>query len=251
MTDAIYDSIEHYYSAFVHRELQKPDSHFTLRTNELLRILGTLDGMQICDLACGEGYLSRLMAKRGARVTAVDISGSLLVQAKKLSGNLNITYLLDDAQTLSNVTDSAFDLVVCNMALMDMPTILPVFQTAYRTLKPNGRFIVALLHPCFESPFTVPEAAAEVDEAGNFIACRVLHYTQEGHWQSGGQGIRSKVGAYHRKLSTYLNGLIQAGFIIEEVTEPTLPASVAATTFETHWIQKIPRTLLISNTKPC
>ena len=249
MSEPLYDAIEHYYTEFVYGELQDPTSHFSLRTNEILRLLGDISGKQICDLACGEGYLSRMMAKRGGMVTAVDISRALLQQAKKNSPGLSINFLLDDAQTLYSVADKTFDVVICNMALMDIPVIVPVFQAANRILKPAGQFIIALLHPCFETPFRVPETITEVDEAGNYVACRVLHYNQEGYWQSGGQGLRGTVGAYHRKLSTYLNWLIQAGFTIEEVAEPMLPETVTATSFAAQWNQKIPRSLIISSIK--
>ncbi|HJO82451.1 MAG: hypothetical protein QGG34_00325 [SAR202 cluster bacterium] len=33
-------------------------------------------------------------------------------------------------------------------------------------------------------------------------------------------GVRGRVGAYHRTLSTYLNGLVGAGLAIEELVEP-------------------------------
>ncbi|WP_420631495.1 class I SAM-dependent methyltransferase [Candidatus Leptofilum sp.] len=249
MTESLYDSIDDYYTKFVHKELQNVHSHFSLRTNDILRILGDVDGKEVCDLACGEGYLSRIIAQRGGNVTAVDISSKLLQQARKRSKDFTIKFLLDDAQTLSKIADESFDVAICNMALMDIPDILPIFHTVSRVLKIKGRFIIALLHPCFESPFTVPETIAEADKAGNYVACRVLHYNQEGLWHSGGQGIRGKVGAYHRKISTYFNGLIQAGFMFEEISEPTLPETIKATSFDAQWIQKIPRTLIISCAK--
>lgn len=249
MTKSPYDAIDYYYAEFVHRELQDSESHFSLRTSEILRLLGKIKGRQIFDLACGEGYLSRMMAKQGGIITAVDISSALLQKAKEISRGFSINFLLDDAQTLRGVPDEYFDVVVCNMALMDIPNIVPVFQVANRVLKPAGQFVIALLHPCFETPFSVPDTITEVDEAGNYVACRVMHYNQEGFWQSGGQGIRGKVGAYHRKLSTYLNQLTQTGFTIEEIAEPMLPESIVAASFAAQWNQKIPRSLIVSSVK--
>jgi hypothetical protein len=68
--------------------------------------------------------------------------------------------------------------------------------------------VFAVLHPCFETPFTVPENTIEIDEQGNFVAVRVMQYIEEGYWNSGGDGMRGRVGAYHRTLSTYLNTLL-------------------------------------------
>ncbi|MAT97301.1 MAG: SAM-dependent methyltransferase [Anaerolineaceae bacterium] len=249
MTETLYDAIDHYYTEFVHRELQDSSSHFSLRTNEIFRLLDNIDGKQVCDLACGEGYLSRMMAKRDGTVTAVDTSSALLQQARDNSQGYSINFLLDDAQTLHSVADESFDAVVCNMALMDIPDIVSVFQAVNRILKSAGQFIIALLHPCFETPFSVPETTTEVDETGNYVACRILHYNQEGFWQSGGEGIRGKVGAYHRKLSTYLNWLIQAGFTIDEIAEPMLPEAISADSFAAQQNQKIPRSLVVTSTK--
>ena len=48
-------------------------------------------------------------------------------------------------------------------------------------------------------------------------------YASEGHWNSGGTGMRGTFGAHHRMLSTYLNSLLDAGFQMERFVEPRLP----------------------------
>ncbi|MEM7335792.1 MAG: hypothetical protein AAF490_27185, partial [Chloroflexota bacterium] len=74
------------------------------------------------------------------------------------------------------------------------------------------------------------------------------NYLDEGHWHSGGTGIRGRVGAHHRTISTYFNGLISAGFQILAVDEPHLPQGDYET-IEEQWFSKIPRLLVIEAQK--
>ena len=52
--------------------------HRTLIDPTLLRVLGPVEGLHVLDLACGNGYLSRKLARSGARVTAVDASAAMI-----------------------------------------------------------------------------------------------------------------------------------------------------------------------------
>src|SRR5207244_9203024 len=45
----------------------------------------------------------------------------------------------------------AFDAAVCNMALMDIASITPMLRAVWQTLKPGGRFVFSVPHPCFNT----------------------------------------------------------------------------------------------------
>jgi hypothetical protein len=105
-----------------------------------------------------------------------------------------------------------------------------------------------VLHPGFEAPFHVSEKPLDVDEQGNFVACRVMHDAEEGHWYSGGVGVRGRHGAFHRTLSTYINTLIATGFAINHLTEPLLPPGNCVDAL-TQQASKIPRVLLVETRK--
>lgn len=49
-----------------------------VNTPGFLRILPDIFGLRGLDLGCGEGHNTRLVARRGARMTAVDIADTLL-----------------------------------------------------------------------------------------------------------------------------------------------------------------------------
>jgi SAM-dependent methyltransferase len=148
---------------------------------------------------------------------------NLLERAREQTGQLAITYIRDDAQRLGELREHKFDVVICNLALMDIPDVQAVYRAVYRILRTEGRFVFSVLHPCFETPFRAPESHLQYDAAGNFDGFIVRRYAAEGYWNSGGTGMRGKFGAYHRTLSTYVNGLLDAGFELMRIEEPRLP----------------------------
>ena len=174
-----------------------------------------LSGQRVLEMACGLGELSRLLAARGASVTAVDLSTNMLGQAtnEEAERPLGIRYLVGDVTTTDWWNGVAFDGVVCNMALMDVDDLDAAMATAARVLNPGGWFSFSLFHPCFPG---LREGASEQlpswpPDGG---------YSSEGWWTTHGDGVRGRVGANHRMLSTYLNATLRAGFELVEFREP-------------------------------
>lgn len=176
----------------------------------LFALLGDVSGRRICDLACGQGVIARKIAQRNASVVGVDLSTKLLEIARGEEQNepLGIVYIHDDAQTLSKLNSAEFEGVVCNMALMDIPDIKATFQQVQRILRSSGTFVCSIVHPCYPSQRIMNE---------NIVS----NYFDEGFWRSdNANGVRGKVGAYHRTLSTYVNNLVEAGLMIQRIVEP-------------------------------
>lgn len=76
-------------------------------------------GERILDLSTGTGWTSRLVARRGATVTGVDIAGDLLAaaRAKASEEGLKIDYQLGDAESLPFESGS-FDAVISTCGVM-------------------------------------------------------------------------------------------------------------------------------------
>ena len=73
-------------------------THFDADLGFYLLALG--ENMDILELGCGSGRLSRALAGRGHRVTGVDISSEMLSRAAMLD-TTNITYLREDMTQIS------------------------------------------------------------------------------------------------------------------------------------------------------
>src|SRR3954452_3383224 len=118
MDEARYDDFAAYYDEFVESSIYGDDILPTLWS-----FIPAVAGRRICDVACGQGVVSRGLAERGASVVGVDLSEKLLDLARQYETErpLGIEYRLEDAQSLSSLPDSSFEAATCNMALMDIP----------------------------------------------------------------------------------------------------------------------------------
>lgn len=105
----------------------------------------------------------------------------------------------------------------------DIPDLDAVVSAVRRVLSPAGWFVLTVPHPCFETPHatwcrTTEDIPAQVISA----------YYDEVFWRSSDLlGVR-RVGNYHRTVSTYLNGLIRGGLVIDRVTEPMASTEMVA-----------------------
>lgn len=186
----------------------------------VLDSLGPAARGRVLDLGCGTGELTRRLAQGGAAVTGVDISDAMLRIAEG-QGGVAISYLQDDIQSLSQLPSGSWDLAVASLCLMDLPDQAAVFQAAARVLVVGGAMVWTILHPCFQSPFS----EARPDDQG-IISERLVREYRAARWRSPRPGtVRGEVGAYHRSVAEYLNSFVAAGFHIERVAEPLVPAS--------------------------
>jgi len=116
------------------------------------KLIGNVKGQAILDLACGEGYNTRILARRGVKVVGVDFSGKLIEFARKEEAKekLGVRYFVLDAIDLKEFSDNYFDLVTCFMALQDIEDYEKAIAEVTRVLKNQGRFVFSIPHPCFE-----------------------------------------------------------------------------------------------------
>jgi 2-polyprenyl-3-methyl-5-hydroxy-6-metoxy-1,4-benzoquinol methylase len=214
MTTTAYDEIAEWYD----ESIRAAGSLGDLVAHYLLEQTGDVVGQRVCDLACGQGLVARYLARRGARVTGIDLSAQLLEAARRYeeAEPLGILYQRGDAQALTDVPDALFEGVVCHLALMDIPDLASTLRTVQRILRPSGWFVFSITHPCFQIPaLSRPDwdAASAAPEPGGYFG--------EGFWRSDyPHGVRGRVGAYHRTLSSYLNTMSDASFILERLVEP-------------------------------
>jgi 2-polyprenyl-3-methyl-5-hydroxy-6-metoxy-1,4-benzoquinol methylase len=120
------------------------------------RLLDPQPGQAILDVACGNGNYSRQLGRRGVRVVGCDYCENFLeiARSRTMPGDGNIEYKKIDATSMADLLtlgESRFDAAVCNMALMDMIIIDPLFDALSEMLKPGGRFVFSLPHPCFNT----------------------------------------------------------------------------------------------------
>lgn len=225
MTKTVYDEHSKYYLDFVDQGLADESGSMHAMMSTIKRLLGDrLNGALVLDIACGEGYLGRFLARQGVgTVIGIDSSETLINVATQRSDSPKLVYRVDDAHSLSTIADTSIDIVMSQIALQDIADHRAVFQAARRVVKEDGAFAFSLLHPCFWSPCRWPEEPPFLyDDDGTPLAAIARHYGTEGLWWSRGDGARGRMGSYHRMLSTYINDLQESGFRLERLEEPLL-----------------------------
>jgi 2-polyprenyl-3-methyl-5-hydroxy-6-metoxy-1,4-benzoquinol methylase len=197
-------------------------------TERLLKVRST---ETVLDVACGNGVFSRRLAELGAAVVAIDFSEKFveLAQARtKEAGYCDaVEYLVADAtdeERMLALGEERFDAAVCNMALMDMPTIDPLMRALRRLLKPTGRFVFSVQHPAFNSNAIRLVLEGE-DRDGALVETYSVEVTGYLHVPPGkGAGMPGEPVPhlyFHRPLSELFGACFKAGFTVDGMEEPS------------------------------
>lgn len=176
-------------------------------------LLGDVAGKVILDAGCGQGYLCRLLARMGAQVTGIEPADPWFSYAtrREEAEPLGITYIQHDLSRRL-APPKAFDVVIANMALMDIPDYLPALHNCVTALRSGGLLILSILHPCFEEPGSAWDNKGYV-ETHDYFGERAVPQ---------GQGY-----FIHRPLSACLDSVIQSGCRLEGVLEPSLDDAIS------------------------
>ena len=108
------------------------------------------DGARVLEIGCGTGTLTRMMAQRGAKVTAIDASPRMLAEAEKkvkgadLEERVSLKFM--DATLIGDRFPAAsFDLIVSTLAFSELPPDERrlVLEACRELLTPDGRLLIA------------------------------------------------------------------------------------------------------------
>ena len=99
-----------------------------------------LDKKQILDVACGGGLLTEALFKKGGIVSGIDISDVAIHTAKNhaASANIDINYVLGEAEELLPENKERFDVVTCLEAIEHVPDPNQLVKTCSNLCKKDG-----------------------------------------------------------------------------------------------------------------
>lgn len=116
----------------------------------LSRACGSVKGLNVLDIGCGQGYFSRVLAKGGAKVVGIDLSPRMIAiaRAHEKGRPLGVQYRVMDARRIDKVWASGtFDLVTACMSLQDMPAPGRVIHSTSEVLSDHGAMAFSVVHP--------------------------------------------------------------------------------------------------------
>jgi 2-polyprenyl-6-hydroxyphenyl methylase/3-demethylubiquinone-9 3-methyltransferase len=108
-----------------------------------------LAGRRVLDLGCGGGLLSEAMARSGAMVTGIDMSGESLTVARLHlleSAPLQVDYREISAEDLADQMPLSFDVVTCMELLEHVPDPARLVGSCARLAKPGGTVLFSTLN---------------------------------------------------------------------------------------------------------
>ena len=173
-----------------------------------LKLLGDVSGLLTLDAGCGEGYISRILARHGAQVTGIDSAASLIEIARAKDPAGSIVYQVADLSQPLPAYQSHFDLIASHLVLNDVYDYQGFLTTLGAVAKPGGHLVLSLNNPY---SYVVRGHITNYFESGKAFPYRGM--AEEG----------VKVHFYQRTLEEYLDACVSAGFQLQHLLDIPTP----------------------------
>jgi SAM-dependent methyltransferase len=170
-----------------------------------LSLLPEVDGATVLDAGCGAGHVAEAVAARGGTVVGLDVSRSMLTYARQRVPEAEV--LQADLGGGLPFADGSFDGVVSSLAFHYVAAWRPLFRELRRVLAPDGWLVFSVQHP--HADFE------EYADSRNYHDRERVSAT----WRSFGEAV--EVPAYRRPLSSMLDPVLDTGFTLDRLVEPT------------------------------
>ena len=164
--------------------------------------------VHVLDVGCGEGWLSRTLAARGAEVIGMDASAPLIDVARSLGGGPEyacVAYEVLESDT--SMLAGPFDLVVCNFALLD-DRVAALLAALARRLPSSGVILVQTVHPW-----------AAVGDGSYEDGWRTEN------WTAFATEFPAPMPWYFRTTGSWLSAAREAQLVVERIDEPINPTT--------------------------
>lgn len=210
-----YDKPE-FFEAYANMDRSKYGLDAAGEWHELKAILPNFTQKKVLDLGCGYGWHCRYAAKHGAQqVIGIDRSQKMIEQAQLMTEEENIEYKIMDMTDLSQLA-MKFDVIISSLAIHYIEDYASLIKKIYAQLSHGGSFIMSVEHPIFTA---YGSEQWITDSKGKISHWPVDRYFSEGARET--EFLEFTVTKYHRTMTTYIQTLLQQGFVLDQMIEPT------------------------------
>jgi SAM-dependent methyltransferase len=172
------------------------------------------------EVGCGEGRVARDLIALGHRVVGVDAAPALARAAADHPVGLPVA-VADIVQL--PVRDTAADIVVCFMVLMDIEDLDGGVMELARILEPGGTLCVGIMHPITSSGLFIPG-----DEYGTFYMGEYQKPMRHVLDMARNDGGTFRFRLEHRPIERYFRAFEAAGLAVTALREPRPSVETAA-----------------------
>lgn len=212
--------------------------------HELKKLIPDLKEKTVLDIGCGFGWHCKYAVEQGAKkVVGIDISKNMIEKAKEINADVKIEYIVSSIEDYE-YPKNTFDIVISSLALHYIESFDEVCNQVKNTLKDNGTFIFSVEHPIFTAN---GEEEWIYNKEGKIEHWPIDNYFIERKIESNFLG--ETVEKYHKTLTTFINTLINDGFVINQLVEPKPEETMLQTIPEMKDELRRPMMLIISATK--
>lgn len=195
-----------------------------------LQVLGEVDGRDILEVGCGAAHWSVHLARRGGRMTALDISPAQLAFAAENVARAGVAVRLveGDIERLP-FPDASFDLVFGDHGAMTFGDPVRTLPEVARVLRPGGRLCFNMTTPFLEVCWDERTAAIGERLRADYHSLRAIECEGETSFQL--------------PYGEWIRQFVRAGFVVEDLVElrPPPGASTSYRQFATpEWARRWP-----------
>ena len=198
---------------------QGGDYHRQVVIPALLHLLEPEAGEAVLDIGAGQGVLAPYLQNVGMAYVGLEASLKLVRRARKR--HRQARFVQGDARALpaaEGIEKAGFDTAVFLLSIQDMDPLDVVLHNAAWALKPGGRLVILMTHPCFRIP---RQSGWGWDEQRKLRFRRIDRYltTLRVPLRPGKRGKGRVTKSFHRPLQAYINGLAANGLLVERIQE--------------------------------
>jgi SAM-dependent methyltransferase len=217
------------------------------QTEDELGLFEDLKEKRVLEIGCGSGHSLLYMAEKGAgELWGVDLSSNQIAAAKETLKEHSHKLYCAPMEKDIGLSKSYFDVVYSIYAVGWTTDLSCTYRLIHSYLKPGGYFIFSWDHPLYPH---MKSDNGEIRLDGSYQKEGVTTYPNF-------KGEDAPVVIPKRKMSTYINELIQAGFSIESVIESdvseihqAMEAEVSDRYYSLYKAKKFPTTMIIKARK--
>ncbi|MGD8580236.1 MAG: bifunctional 2-polyprenyl-6-hydroxyphenol methylase/3-demethylubiquinol 3-O-methyltransferase UbiG [Lysobacterales bacterium] len=184
-----------------------------------------IDGADVLDVGCGGGILAESLARKGGRVTGIDVASRVLATAKLhlYESGLEVEYREVTVEELAGESPGRFDIVTCMEMLEHVPEPMSIAAAVSALLKPGGNAFFSTLNRtplAFALGIVGAEHIARLLPRGTHRYDRFIRPSELSAWlRAEGLAVQDITGLHYNPVtrSVMLGGNVQVNYLVHAV----------------------------------